>query len=275
MPKTKTSYGIALCRNNPNKNNCVEIILVKKRYSYQYYNFVCGHYNIKNSKDLRLLFDNMSFSEKIDILGMKFSKMWYRIWLDDPEAVFNVRDHYNKNKIINCQMAESDIYKLYIQKRNKFYQNFPGHAGQTRIKNLVVGSSNSDIYWELPKGRKHAAETNIDCAMREFCEETSIPSTKYKILFDIEPVIECHYDSDVVYKNIYYLAKMREGVSLEPRINFANFEQITEIEQIRWVSMEEIQFMNLNKYIYGRLINLYKSIAKKFKQRLRPILKKI
>ena len=69
--KCKTSYGIALCRFNRDKNLQSEILMIKKRYTYHYFSFVFGHYKKYNNKHLQYLFNNMTFGEKIDILSMK------------------------------------------------------------------------------------------------------------------------------------------------------------------------------------------------------------
>ena len=42
--KKKYSYGIVLCRMNKNKP---ELLLIKKRNSYYFKDFVLGNYNIK------------------------------------------------------------------------------------------------------------------------------------------------------------------------------------------------------------------------------------
>jgi hypothetical protein len=38
----------------------------------------------------------MSFAEKIDILGMSFDNMWYRVWLNKPKDKFNIADRFSK-----------------------------------------------------------------------------------------------------------------------------------------------------------------------------------
>lgn len=267
--KVKTSYGVALCRKNIKKNNEVEILLIKKRYSYAFFSFVFGMYKKSETKYLKKLFDNMSFSEKIDILGMQFSNMWYRIWLNNPEKRFNIRDIYeiedDKKKI-----KDADIYRIFFKKKTKFEKNFMTDMGK-KLRNYIYNSNNTELMWEIPKGNKNENETDIDCAMREFFEETSIPDTKYQIYHNIPPIIETIEDNDVIYKNIYYVA--RPLTDIEPRINFKNFNQISEVEHIKWVSINEIKFMNLHKETHERLINLYKTIIKKFKSQNKPIKK--
>lgn len=76
-----------------------------------------------------------------------------------------------------------------------------------RLKRLIVNSKDSEILWEIPKGSKNKDETNIDCAIREFYEETSIDYSKYKIIHEIEPVCSTVHDDNIEYKTFYYLAK--------------------------------------------------------------------
>ncbi len=259
----KISYGIALCRYNKEKNNRVEIIMIKKRYSYAFFNFVFGRYKPNDNKYLGQLFNNMSFSEKIDILGMQFENMWYRIWLNIPSKHFDISDIYNIDTTQTISNAEK--YRLFFQKKNKFEKNFINDGGK-RLKDLIRQSTDSEIIWEIPKGGKHENETNIDCAMREFFEETSISQIKYKVLYNITPSIENINDGGLIYQHYYYIAKLRDGVLLQPKINFDSFTQISEVGQIKWVSLEEIEFMDLSERENTKLKNIFINVAIKFKK---------
>jgi len=265
----KTSIGIALCRYN---NNNIEILLIKKRFSYHFYALVMGHYkksDLKgNAKYIKFLFDNMNYAEKIDLLGMQFSTMWYRIWLNNPEKYFNISDVYQttnfSNHVMHNTLSNSEIYKSYFQKRNKFENNFLKDNGK-KLRSYIQSSTNSEIIWEIPKGHIHGNETHIDCAIREFYEETSIKYNKYRILHNIDPITDESYDGDIVYKSIYYVADLCDK-DLTPRINFKNLDQIVEVDQIKWVSINEIKFMNLNVDMHNKLVRLYGNIINKYKQ---------
>lgn len=275
--KTKTSYGIALCRYNKEKNNNVEILLIKKRYSYHFLSFVMGFYKKNDNKYIKHLFDNMSFSEKIDILGMQFSQMWYRIWLNNPEKYYNITDVYKNtdfaNHPIKNKYSNAEIYKLFFQKKSRFENNFLKDKG-LKLRNMILQSNDAEILWEMPKGGKQSiigkpfsSESNIDCAMREFYEETSIENDKYKILYDIAPLIDSFVDNDTNYKTVYYIATLYpQYQDLTPKIDFKNFEQITEVKQIKWVSLAEVKFFNLTQVVHNRLIKLYANVIKKFKK---------
>lgn len=273
--KTKISYGIALCKYNKEKNNNIEILLIKKRYSYHFLSFVMGHYKKNDSKYIKHLFDNMSFSEKIDVLGMQFSQMWYRIWLNNPEKFYNITDVYETTNFANSPIKNKftnvEIYKLFFQKKSRFENNFLKDGG-VKLRNILTQSVDAEILWEMPKGGKNTSsgieiETNIDCAMREFYEETSIESTKYKILYEIQPIIDSFIDNDIIYKTVYYIAKLNpDSKDLVPKIDYKNFDQITEVKQIKWSSLADIKFFNLTPCVHKRLIFMYKNIIKKFKK---------
>lgn len=268
--KTKTSYGIALCRNNVNNLNSVEVILIKKRYSYYYLSLIMGHYKKNDEKYIKHLLSNMSFAEKIDIIGMNFSQMWYRIWLNIPEKYFNLVDvyktaNYNNDNIQN-KYSNAEVYKLYIQKKNCFEKNFTQDGGK-KLRSLIQQSSDSEILWEMPKGGKHGLETDIDCAIREFYEETNIKPNKYEILYDVTPVIDSFVDNETIYKSVYYIATLiNKKIEFIPKINFRNFDQISEIEQIRWIGLNEIKFFNLPKTTHTRLVYMCKNVIEKFKR---------
>jgi 8-oxo-dGTP pyrophosphatase MutT (NUDIX family) len=265
-----------LFKYNKEKNNNTEILLIKKRYSYHFLSLVMGHYKKNDERYIRHLFDNMSFSEKIDVLGMQFSQMWYRIWLNNPEKYYNIVDVYKSTNFasnpIENKFSNAEIYKLYFQK-NRFENNFLKDNG-IKLRNILSQSNDAEILWEMPKGGKHTAkngqpfvqETNIDCAMREFYEETSITSDRYKILYDVQPLIDSFIDNDTIYKTVYYTAVLQIGSeNLMPKIDFKNFDQITEIQQIRWASLADIKFFNLTPFVNNRLVNLYTNVIKQFK----------
>jgi 8-oxo-dGTP pyrophosphatase MutT (NUDIX family) len=267
----KISYGIAIVRNNKEKNNVVEILAIKKRYSYAYSDFIMGRYKKHNLDYVKNLFDKMSFSEKLDIISMRFDMMWYRIWMSNPEKMYNIVDIYNdklnnlsKNPI-SVRKSHMNMYNMYYEKKIKFEKNFLNDNGKKLI-NIIKQSKDSEILWEIPKGRKNGHETNIDCAVRECTEETSINSSKYRILYDVSPVIDSFIDDNVLYKTVYYIAVLRNpDEPFVPFVNFRNFDQITEIENIKWISLNEVKFLNLAEPIHNRLINLYKQIIIKYK----------
>lgn len=262
MPKPtyRTSYGIALCRYNHEKNKQFEILMIKKRYTYCYFSFVFGYYKKYNTKHLQQLFDNMTFGEKIDILSMDFSKMWYKLWMFDPEKKYNMSTNYDCG--VSYKNSRADCY---FKKKSKFESIFLRDGGN-RLKRLINNSTNSSTIWEIPKGSRNDKESDLSCAIREFNEESGIVPDNYYVLWDVKPLIFSHIDENITYKSVYYLAYLDKNSVWKPKVNFSTKDQISEVEEIQWVSLQEINFLNVNVTTKKKLQAMYKKISNQFKK---------
>ena len=93
-------------------------------------------------------------------------------------------------------------------------------------------------------------EKNINCACREFEEETGLKSNEYKIISNIPPIQEIFYGTnDVLYKHIYYFALCNSDV--EVKIDENNAHQIEEIGDIGWFNYNECRTL-IRNYHYER-----------------------
>lgn len=256
MSTSRTSYGIACCRFN--KKNKLEILLVKKRYTYCFASFVLGKYN-KNEKYLRLLFNGMTVQEKLDVLSLNFDMLWYKIWMEIPtnkllekpseiDCIYNTKlykDYVRGNTL--------DRYKFYKKMKAKFENSFV-YNEENSLLDLIRESSNGTFLWEIPKGRKNKNETPMDCAIREFKEETGVNYDNYTIMFDLKPVVSSYTNFSSTYINNYYIAY--ETKYTKPKIYLNNNTQVSEIQDVKWVQLDEIKFIDSQ----GHLFNLVKKI---------------
>jgi len=103
--------------------------------------------------------------------------------------------------------------------------------------------------WEFPKGRRNQKEKDLECALREFEEETGISRNKLIVIENIFPFEEIFIGSNhKSYKHKYFLALMDTSDSdIDPLNNF----QITEVSKLEWKSidkcLESIRPYNLEK----------------------------
>ncbi len=268
MPKPgyKISHGVAVCKYDTSKHGKkeVKILMVKRRYTYAYFSFVFGHYKKYNKKRIQHLFDNMAFGEKIDILSMNFSNIWYRIWLCEPEKNY---DKYKQNVATEMQMKN---LTYYFRKKAKFESVFMRDGGKL-LRRLINNSTNSSTPWEIPKGKADTSELDLNCGMRELEEEAGVSPDKYTILWDVKPIMSSHKDDNIVYRSNYYVAYFNNtnNSNWEPKVKFTSAQQLAEVEQVQWVSSDELKFLNLNENSKKRLTNLHNSIAAKFKIHVR------
>jgi ADP-ribose pyrophosphatase YjhB (NUDIX family) len=115
--------------------------------------------------------------------------------------------------------------------------------------------------WGFPKGRREYKETDYNCALREFHEETGIPLELLHQINNVSPVEENFMGSNFKsYKHRYYVMFMNyEDTLLE-----TNFQK-TEVSCVSWKTVEEciqsIRPYNIEKktLIYGidEMLNTY------------------
>src|SRR5437016_6310321 len=113
---TKKSYGIVLCRRNEISNK-LEMLLVRKRFTYSFSDFVLGRYNRKSNsirESLFKLFSTMTPTEYQLVQTLDFDKMWRYLWLGDvkpsyayKKKIFDVTLSINGGSLLNHMLAIS------------------------------------------------------------------------------------------------------------------------------------------------------------------------
>ncbi len=261
----KTSYGIALCRRG--KNNCIEVLSIKKRFTYSYSSFIYGYWNTNRNESkinayVKYLFDNMTFQEKLLILSMNFGNMWWHMWLNNPEKGIGMFDNNNQNS--DTVMQSVNDYKNYFNKKNKFEKKFMHDKGR-HLKQIINGSKSCDTIWEIPKGTGERGETELDTAIREFTEETLIDPKYYDILYHVKPAICTYKDNKTVYKHIYYIANLNDlGYNtpsiMSPKVNFSSQSQVSEVADMQWLSVQYIKSIKIPTKAKKNMIKLYQDV---------------
>jgi 8-oxo-dGTP pyrophosphatase MutT (NUDIX family) len=248
----RKSYGVALWRRRKGE---LQIVMVKKRFTYQFFLFVYGKYKKNDDQHILRLLNNMTYREKICIANLNFSDMWSCIWLSSPE-------NYSQNKLAAHPTSGSLSGEvMYYKKKSKFNANFGGDRG-LRIRRLIDMSSNAEAIWEIPKGHSAGEETDMDAAMREFEEETGIQS--YNIMLHTPPVVETYHDR-TPYHNTYFLATCDEDVL--PKVKFSSIRQYAEVECVKWVSLRELCFLRMPPAVLGRTRRLFAQIKSRVRKK--------
>lgn len=205
------SYGI-LCIDKD------KVLMIQRKDSLSYIEFLRGKYDIYDSKYLVKLFNGCSLEERDNIKNLSFDELWIKLWfsLDPKKQTERMIKEYNTSK-----------EKFNILKNNNLNE---------LLDNCDTNYTTPE--WEFPKGRRNNRETNIKCATREFEEETDLTDKEYILLDNVAPLSEEYIGSNGVrYKHIYYIAFYKG--SRELKINTERYEQYTEISDIAWLSFDE------------------------------------
>jgi 8-oxo-dGTP pyrophosphatase MutT (NUDIX family) len=229
-----TSYGL-LCFFYKNNYKNIKYLMIQKRNSFSFIEFIQAKYYLQNPEYIQKLFDNMTYKEKMLIHHNKFNKLWNDLWL------INVKE---KNKNFKKSDFYKGILKFNILKNGYICQsNSKFHS----IEKFIQKSKTSYEFpeWYFPKGRKNFRETNIETSLREFGEETNLDIKDIKIIKELGVIEEIHMGiNKIQYKTIFYPTFYEKdniiNYDYTHNLNKRNKYQKQEVGDIKWLTYEEV-----------------------------------
>jgi len=232
-----TSVGIIVFRkNNDNKN---EYLMIRRKDSIGFVEFMRGKYNIYNKMNLENIIYEMTNEEKRRILELDFDDMWNKLWGENVNTQYRGEEKNSKEKFNSLKQG--------ITIGNKEYS----------LQSLIQNSKSNweETEWGFPKGRHNNQEKDIFCALREFEEETGYNRTSIDILQNVVPFEETFTGSNFKsYKHKYYIACMKNNV------NSYNSFQSTEVSKMEWKTYENaidiIRTYNIEKKNILKNVNI-------------------
>ena len=176
-----TSYGLILYTV---MNDKPVFILYQRRDNFEYMDFLRGIWISEGQ--LPSLFSLMSPDERRRIREYTFQELWNDLWVEHSCRIF--RDGFSKAK------------RKYDSIRDKI-----PHLLDTTTSHI------REPPWGFPKGKKNNfKEDPIACAIREFTEETRIPSDLIQVSTTNSFVENFKGTNGKSYSTYYYLAKIDE-----------------------------------------------------------------
>jgi 8-oxo-dGTP pyrophosphatase MutT (NUDIX family) len=225
-----TSYGIIAVRNMSTTSNSsifctkldtitgtdtplpIEFLLICRKDSLSYVEFIRGKYNITDEVYMGSLFKNMTLAEHVRLLTLSFEDLWKSVW---GEA--------SKNHKIDYEQSEKKFMQL-----------------QPLLPALLKKYQTTWVEpeWGFPKGRRNPYETDIACAIREFQEETGIEKDHIDIIHNIDAIEENFMGSNKIhYCHKYYIANC--DISGGVLIQTENPHMAREIGDIQWLTLDQ------------------------------------
>jgi 8-oxo-dGTP pyrophosphatase MutT (NUDIX family) len=162
----------------------------------------------------------MTNDEKNSIMTNEFEELWHKMWGETGRVQY-------KNE-------EQNSHKKYNLIKNGILIN------DTEILSLndIIQKSETqwlETEWEFPKGRRNYKEKDLECALREFEEETGISQYAISVIENILPFEEIFIGTNhKSYKHKYFLACMND----EQEVNLDNFQE-SEVSKIEWKTIDE------------------------------------
>ena len=191
----------------------VQYLMIRRKDTLGFMDFMRGKYSLYNKEYILNLLNEMTLSEKRDILEKEFPVLWKQLW-------GNQSGHYKGEEETS---------------REKFYALRAGIMNDVEYSlSSLIGESDTkwtEAEWGFPKGRRNSYEKDLDCALREFVEETGYDVGH--IVENIQPYEEIFMGSNHrCYKHKYYL------MYIPLKIVEAGFDK-SEVSKIEWKTYEE------------------------------------
>ena len=222
-----TSYGIVLFRSS---SKGLQFLMIRRKDSFGFIDFIRGKYSPYNIFQVQNIVNEMSLVEKHEILTNSFDDLWLNMWGNSSNIQY-------KNEEVSSSKKMETIKNGVIINNDTI-----------TLRNIVENSPTkwNETEWEFPKGRRNHKEKDLDCALREFEEETGISKEKITVVENILPFEEIFIGTNhKSYKHKYFLAYMNDTEE-----NLDNF-QITEVSKMEWKTidncLESIRPYNLEK----------------------------
>jgi len=211
-----TSYGIIAFR--PSEKG-YQFLMIRRKDSFGYIDFIRGKYIAHNKEQLQKIFNEMSVKEREFIKNNTFETLWNTMWGE----VSNLYQYKNE--------------EIISQKKFELLKNGISVQNDTILLDKLIEESTTswlETEWEFPKGRRNYQEKDLDCAIREFEEETGYSRENLDIIENIVPFEEIFIGSNhKSYKNKYYLAYMNK------QIDSLGDYQKTEVSKLEWKTLNE------------------------------------
>lgn len=189
--KPVRSYGVIAYQKTAMKK--LNYLLIRRRNTIGFTDFLRGKYKTYGKIDMdkvKTLIEEMTEHEKNHLVNADFDTLWDSLWMNHASGIYlnekgKARNMFNKIDV-----------KSLIRK-----------TGRSRYLEQEYG---------FPKGRKNLNESPVECAIREFKEETGLHDDDFRLSIFFNPISENFIGSDKVkYSHFYYLAEIVRDLDIK------------------------------------------------------------
>lgn len=206
------SCGLLLIDSSyiPISSDVANILMIRRKDSMSFAEFMRGKYDPTNVPYVSTLIKNMTLKEQALIATESFETLWRMLWGDDRSS------------------------PDFAVSRERFYQ----------LNRVDLMRSNLSVYtepeWGFPKGRRMRGETDLDCALREFHEETNISREAYSVVNNLRLEETFTGLNGIRYRHVYFVALLKVPTLVDLKQKLTPMQR-REISGIAWKSFAEAE----------------------------------
>jgi 8-oxo-dGTP pyrophosphatase MutT (NUDIX family) len=201
--------------------------------------FIRGKYDPSDDEYIQRLLTNMTQSEQRRIMTEEFDTLWTILW----------------------GVGRDTRSTEYFTAKHHYYS-----VDRARLVNDTL-SVFTDPEWGFPKGRRSKGESDLECGIREFWEETNITSDAYTVIPSLTLVEIFTGTNNIHYKHVYFIALLKNSSYL-PDEKLLTPTQKREVSDVGWKTLDRAyeitrpHYAERKKILHqlGRIIQEYESV---------------
>jgi 8-oxo-dGTP pyrophosphatase MutT (NUDIX family) len=208
--------------------------MIRRKDSMSFAEFMRGKYDPEDHQYVGRLIQNMTIEEQTAVKTQVFESLWRSMWGDEhASADFMVsRERFNRLDVKALVEAHPSVYP--------------------------------EPEWGFPKGRRIRGETDVDCAIREFNEETNVDRDAYLVLRNIRLEETFEGLNHIQYRHVYFVAVITDPNKVNLHQRFTPMQR-REISGIAWKTFAECESLVRPHHIQRQaMLDQLKSIAATF-----------
>jgi len=211
--------------NLDNYDELIEYLLIRRKNSLNYVELIRGKYDVNNLDYLEKSINFLTIDERNIVKNNNFDHLWKDLWGEETS-------NNNTEYIESMQKFNSLKNGMYIKKND-----INLHVSLNKLISESIFNY-KEPEWGFPKGRRNSKEKNIECAKREFEEETDLNDDLYYII-NMSPIEETYLaTNNLKYKHIYYIAQTKNK-DVNIFLDKDNKNQKIEIGDIKWMKFKD------------------------------------
>lgn len=231
--KPIVSYGMVCYREVLNNGtNELQYLIVQRLHTYEFIQFIGGNYRVDSRETLQRLFKGMTPEEKNAIICTDFETLWSKVFIRKDGKYNLAKSKYEQlcTGVSSTTSNANTTITVSLTKKKTVCTLY-----ELIDKNV---SMCKDTSWGFPKGGRESKETSVECAIREFCEETNYTFTDIDMTTD-KCICEQFEGTDgKVYRYIYFISKFISNY--DPYVDPFNQHQQYEIKDVKWVTSKSV-----------------------------------
>ena len=239
------SYGTIVYRVCPETKQ-IEYLMICRKDSFGYVDFIRGKYVLTDMDHVKHIFSEMSQMEHERIKNAEnFNELWCNLWnVNYTKNSHKHEERMSKKKYETLKGEDGEEQGEKEQGETEQGEKEQTANKESTLTRILAESSNYPFpEWEFPKGRKEFNETEIECALREFEEETGVPNQSVQLIDNVSGFDENYVGTNyVAYKHRYFLAQMNYELNADNNNSksppLTNFQQ-TEVSRLEWKTLDQ------------------------------------